>query len=145
MNERNKKFMSTRAYVGIRNSNGTITAIYNHCDGGLQDLGRILCEYFQTEESVRELMEFGKVSSIQDMETVNDLKSIRNYYEPADWKKLNTVSGCMVHLMSGPKENPIELMNIEDAIECMIGHAYLFIPEEMKWYYTKGNGLKPLN
>lgn len=48
--------MSTRAYIGIKNENGTVTAIYNHSDGGLENLGHLLRKYFKTEEQVRELM-----------------------------------------------------------------------------------------
>ena len=34
--------MSTRAYIGIKNKNGTVTAIYNHSDGYLENLGHLL-------------------------------------------------------------------------------------------------------
>ena len=44
--------MSTRAYIGIKNKNGTVTAIYNHSDGYLENLGHLLWKYIKTEERV---------------------------------------------------------------------------------------------
>lgn len=34
--------MSTRAYIGIKNENGTVTAIYNHSDECVENLGHLL-------------------------------------------------------------------------------------------------------
>lgn len=135
--------MSTRAYIGIKNENGSVTAIYNQCDGGLDNLGHLLRKYFKTEEQVRELLAFGYISSVQDMETYNDCKNSFHSFDDTEWKDLNTISDLKVHLM--PKGEPAEDLNdIEDVMGCMICYAYLFIPEECKWYYTKGKGLKPL-
>lgn len=137
--------MSTRAYIGIKNSNETVTAIYNHSDGGLDNLGHLLRKYFKTEEQVRELIGIGSISSIQDMETYRYCKSKFSLFNENEWKNLNSVIGIKVHLMPiSTEESEKELNNIEEAIGYIIGHAYLFVPEENKWYYTTGNGLKPL-
>lgn len=129
--------MSTRAYIGIRNENGKVTAIYNQSDGGLQNLGHLLRKYFKTEEQVRELLNIGYISSIQDTK-------FSSFYE-SEWKYLSTVNGLKVHLM--PVGEPAEELNdIMDVMKgaSMICYAYLFIPEENKWYYTKGREIKPL-
>ena len=64
--EREENIMSTRAYIGIKNTDGTVSAIYNHSDGGLENLGHLLRKYFKTEDQVRELIDTGFISSIQD-------------------------------------------------------------------------------
>lgn len=136
--------MSTRACIGIKNTNGTITAIYNHSDGELKNLGVLLKKYFKTEEQVRELIGIGSISSIQDMETYRYCKKNFHLFNDAEWKNLNSVIGIKIHLM--PVGEDAEILNdIEEIIGYMINYAYLFVPEENKWYYTKGKGLKLLN
>ncbi len=136
--------MSTRAYIGIKNEDGTVSAIYNHSDGGLDNLGDILKNHFKTEESVRELVGLGFISSIQELETYEYCKNTFHSFDESEWKDLQTVSGLKIHAMpvGGPAE---KLNNIEDVMGSMIAHAYLFEPKENMWYYTKGKGLKPLN
>ena len=56
--------MSTRAYIGIKNDDGPVSAIYNQSDGGLENLGQVLKTHFKTEESVRELISIGHISSL---------------------------------------------------------------------------------
>lgn len=135
--------MSTRAYIGIKNANGTVEAIYNHSDGGLENLGHLLKKYFKTEDQVRELIDTGFISSIQDMETYRECKENFHSFNDTEWKNLNSVIGIKIHLMP-VGENAETFNDIEEVMGCMICYAYLFIPEENKWYYTKGNGLKPL-
>lgn len=135
--------MGTRAYIGIKNSNGTVTAIYNHRDGGLENLGHLLNKYFKTKEQVMELIGIGFISSVQDMETYRYCKENFHSFNENEWKNLNSVVGIKIHLMP-VGEKAEELSSIEEVMGCMIGYAYLFIPNENRWYYTKGNSLKPL-
>ncbi len=134
--------MGTRGCIGIKNTNGTVTAIYNHYDSGLKNLGRLLKKYFKTEEQVRELIDIGSISSIYDIETYRRFKESSYLFDEREWKELNLV-GIKVHLM--PTEESAEIYNdIENVMGYMICYAYLFVPWENKWYYTKGNGLKIL-
>jgi len=135
--------MGTRAYIGIKNNNGTITAAYNQCDGGLESLGYLLRKHFKTEEQVRELISYGEISSVQDMETYEYCKNNFSSFNDSEWKDLQNTTGLKVHLMPYA-EQPEELNDINDVMGCMICYGYLFEPEENKWYYTKGNELKPL-
>ena len=59
--------MSTRAFIGIQNENGTIDAVYSHFDNYLESTGRILFEYINTTEDVKELISMGDISSLADM------------------------------------------------------------------------------
>jgi len=56
--------MGTRSTIAIQNEDGTVTGIYCHWDGYLSNNGRILEENYTTEESVRELIALGDLSSL---------------------------------------------------------------------------------
>lgn len=57
--------MSTNAFIGIRENN-SITYIYNHSDGYLEYLGRMLLEHYNSEEKVKALVELGDVSVVKE-------------------------------------------------------------------------------
>jgi hypothetical protein len=135
--------MGTRAYIGVKNNNGTITAAYNQCDGGLDNLGHILRKHFKSEEQVRELVAFGEISSVQDYETYEYCKNKFSSFDDSEWKDLQNTTDIKVHLMPC-SEQPEELNDINEVMGCMINYAYLFDPEENKWYYTKGKDLSLL-
>jgi hypothetical protein len=54
--------MATRSHIGIRNLNGTIDYIYCHFDGYPSHNGKILTEYYDTVDKVRELLDLGDLS-----------------------------------------------------------------------------------
>lgn len=56
--------MATRSTIAIRNTNGTVTAVYAHWDGYLSHNGAILQEHYNTEEKIRELIGYGDISSL---------------------------------------------------------------------------------
>lgn len=56
--------MATRARIGIELPAGAIVSAYHHWDGYPSGLGRKLVKKFNTEESVRELIDDGDMSSI---------------------------------------------------------------------------------
>lgn len=57
--------MSTNAFIGIR-ENKSITYIYNHSDGYLEYLGRMLLEHYNSEEKAKALVELGDVSILKE-------------------------------------------------------------------------------
>lgn len=57
--------MSTNAFIGIR-ENGSITYIYNHSDGYLEYLGRMLLEHYNSEEKAKALVALGDVSIVKE-------------------------------------------------------------------------------
>lgn len=57
--------MSTNAFIGIR-ENSSITYIYNHSDGYLEYLGRMLLEHYNSEEKAKALVELGDVSIVKE-------------------------------------------------------------------------------
>lgn len=138
--------MGTRAYIGIKEANGTVTAIYNSCDGGLNNLGHILRKHFKTEEQVRELLAFGDISSVQTIQTYNELKeTFPSVHNASEWSGLSSVPNIKIHKM--PTKEKSETFNtISDCMGAMICYSYLFIPTENKWYYLKNgiSNIKPL-
>lgn len=57
--------MSTNAFIGIR-ENKSITYIYNHSDGYVEYLGRMLLEHYNSEEKAKALVELGDVSVVKE-------------------------------------------------------------------------------
>lgn len=57
--------MSTNAFIGIR-ENGSITYIYNHSDGYLEYLGKMLIEHYNSEEKAKALVALGDVSVVKE-------------------------------------------------------------------------------
>lgn len=56
--------MSTHCLVAKMNKDGSIDAIYVHFDGYLEEAGRILCEYYEDEQKVNDLLNLGDLSFI---------------------------------------------------------------------------------
>ncbi len=57
--------MSTRATIGIKQSNGTITCIYCWYDGYPKYTGHILAKYYDTPEKIETLMKGGHIGTIK--------------------------------------------------------------------------------
>lgn len=68
--------MSTRSNIAIQTVEG-IKAIYCHFDGYLEGVGKILQEYYDTEERVNQLIKLGDIRSLQE-----NLSDIEPYEEP---------------------------------------------------------------
>ena len=62
--------MSTRCTVSLYDGNGKYHSVYGHWDGSLSGVGRILFDYYNTLETVTELIEMGSFSSLRP--TLND-------------------------------------------------------------------------
>jgi hypothetical protein len=58
--------MGTRSTIGVLNTDGSVTAVYCHWDGYPEHNGKILMENYITEEKVRELIDFGSISSLSE-------------------------------------------------------------------------------
>jgi hypothetical protein len=69
--------MGTRSTIAIQNADGTVTGIYCHWDGYISCNGVILYENYNTEESVRELIALGDLSSLG--ETIGNKVDFNDY------------------------------------------------------------------
>ena len=58
--------MGTHAHIGIKNTDGSIEAVFCHWDGYPEFVGRILRDSYTAEEKVRKLIAFGNMSILGD-------------------------------------------------------------------------------
>jgi hypothetical protein len=56
--------MSTNSTINILNEDGTVDSIYCHWDGYLENNGKLLQEFYNTEAKVRELLAPGDLSTL---------------------------------------------------------------------------------
>lgn len=61
--------MSTRAFIGIRNLDGSVTGIYSHWDGYPEYLGDMLLNHYTDWRKVIELINLGDVSIVKERAT----------------------------------------------------------------------------
>ena len=56
--------MATSSTIGIRNEDGTVTAIYCHWGGYIDYNGMILKDHYTTTDKIRELISLGSISRL---------------------------------------------------------------------------------
>ncbi len=56
--------MSTSAFIGIVNKNGSVESIYTHMDGYPEHHGPILLKHYKTEVKARSLLKLGDLSQL---------------------------------------------------------------------------------
>lgn len=57
--------MSTNSTIALENSDGTVTIIYCHWDGYIDNNGKILMENYASNEQISELLALGDLSVLQ--------------------------------------------------------------------------------
>ena len=57
--------MSTRSYIGVLNNDFTVDYIYCHWDGYIEHNGVLLVEHYNDEQTVRDLISLGNLSSLR--------------------------------------------------------------------------------
>jgi hypothetical protein len=58
--------MATRSTIGIKNDDNSIEVVYCHWDGYLSGVGKTLKNNYNSEEKIRELLNFGSISSLDE-------------------------------------------------------------------------------
>ena len=58
--------MATRSYIAMKTGENTYKAVYCHYDGYLEYNGRMLLQYYNTQERVEKLLSFGCISSLHE-------------------------------------------------------------------------------
>ena len=67
--------MSTCSYVGILNADGSVEMIYVHSDGYPTGNGKILRDYYNTEDRVRAMIALGDASEISSYLSKADIEN----------------------------------------------------------------------
>ena len=132
--------MSTRSEIAILNNDGTVTAIYCHWDGYVENNGIILSEHYKEIEKVKELIKNGDLSSLnKNIEPNKDSehsferpqKDVCVYYhrdrgEEWDYTKPKTY------------QNILEMY--KDSKNIWAEYLYIYIVNE--WYYAETRNKK---
>ena len=120
--------MSTNAYICLEFDDNHIEYIYNHFDGYIEHLGKVLFNFFKTKYDVQKLLELGDASFIEykfySLEEI--LKNSEFYHRDRneDWDEVKS-----------------KICNSRNDIP-NIDYTYLFSNGE--WYISTKNNFKLL-
>ena len=86
--------MSSHATIAIQNEDGTVDAVQVYYHGYPTGVGAILCEYFTNEESIRDLLSYGDISTLSPYNHNcvffhRDKKEPLHIYEHVDLEDIN--------------------------------------------------------
>ena len=111
--------MSTNSRLGLRLEDGSILSVYHHWDGYPEWLGVTLNKYYNTRESIAELIDGGNMSCCytdSDWEH-EELKEYRPLYYTERGEKLED---------NAPKISKDETQYMVDTDKCCGEFAYIF-------------------
>jgi guanylate kinase len=129
--------MSTRSIICKENQDGTIEAIYCHCDGYLEHNGYILQNYYNDRSSIEQLINMGDISFLdKEIGEYHIEASIQNDFSSKYVDAYHRDHGeeLKIHHYS----NREELKNkFKDDV--FIEYVYLF-SKDNQWILLKGAG-----
>lgn len=126
--------MATRSTISIQNLDGTFRQIYCHWDGYLENNGRILKTHYRTPEKVKQLLDLGNLSVLEEnIEPSTDTHSFESPEENVcvfygrdrgdDSVSANRYENKEMFLLTCNREE----------------YDYIYVEEEQKWYLMVGN------
>ena len=125
--------MATNAFIGFRENN-SITYIYNHSDGYLEYLGKMLIEHYNSEKQAKTLVSLGDVSVVKEKLTPEE-GTIHNFD--------NRQEGVSIFYSRDRGENwddikPIRINNtVFENPDYTIVYIYVYDVEEQTWLFTR--------
>jgi len=57
--------MATRSTIAVQHENGTVSSVYCHWDGHLENNGKLLVEHYNSQELAEALVKGGAISSLE--------------------------------------------------------------------------------
>jgi hypothetical protein len=105
--------MSTRAYIGMVNSDSSVKYCYNHYDGYPSSLGKELLTHFNSKEKISNIFNGKNVRGIE--------KGVVDYFDDDEEENI-------------PFEDKGAFLDFADE-----DYTYLF--EHEKWYFRNWNGV----
>ena len=124
--------MSTNAFIGIRENN-SITYIYNHSDGYVEYLGRMLLEHYNSEEKAKALVELGDVSVVKEKLSPAE-GTVHNF----DYNKRQEGVSVFYGRDRGEDWESIKPITIQNtAFDEHQYYNYLYDVEQGCWLFTK--------
>lgn len=128
--------MSTHARIGIKNKDNTITSIYCHHDGYIENgVGDRLKKYYTDEEKIRKLMKLGDMSALgtEPISNPNAWKnpelSSRNWLQ--DLRKLHPADMCDTYASRG--ENVPAKTTSEEYFWTELKEEYMYLFKDGHW------------
>lgn len=125
--------MATNAFIGFRENN-SITYIYNHSDGYLEYLGKMLIKHYNSEEKAKALVNLGDVSVVK--EKLAPEEGTTHTFD-------NRQEGVSVFYNRDRGENwdDIQPIHIENTVfenpDYTIVYIYVYDVEEQAWLFTR--------
>jgi hypothetical protein len=124
--------MSTNAFIGIRENN-SITYIYNHSDGYVEYLGRMLLEHYSSEEKAKALVELGDVSVVKEK-----LAPAEGTIHSFDYDKRQEGVSVFYGRDRGEDWEFIKPITIQNTVfDEHQYYNYLYDVEEGRWLFTR--------
>lgn len=137
--------MSTNCRIGILNPNGTVQSIYNHWDGYIDCVGKILLNHYTDEVKVRQLIDLGDLSMIGEEIGEKHFCTIHaELMTPEILAQMEDTKICHFYIRDYERdyyENRCELFNnITDFFKNFSeDYAYLFFSETKTWVIKNQN------
>lgn len=125
--------MATNAFIGFKENN-SITYIYNHSDGYLEYLGKMLIEHYNSEKQAKALVNLGDVSVVK--EKISPEEGTIHTFD-------NRQEGVSVFYSRDRGENwdDIQPIRIENTVfenpDYTIVYIYVYDVEEQAWLFTR--------
>lgn len=125
--------MSTRALIGIRQKDGSITSVYNHSDGFPSYLGKLLIENYPDESDAKAIIALGDLSVLGERLTPRA-------GEPHTFEKRTPSVTVAYHRDRGePLQQTKDICTssfVKTAKHAWGRFAYLFDCELQQWIYS---------
>jgi hypothetical protein len=122
--------MSTRSAIGLKLADGKVKAIYCHWDGYLDGVGKILCNYYKDEETIKKLLDLGDLSGLGKIPEVDE-----TYWDASKFH--HNYDLCSTYASRGDEDTEAITFNNEeeylDYYDLSVDYIYLF--KDGKWYY----------
>jgi hypothetical protein len=120
--------MATRSTIAIQLENGSINQVYCHWDGYLEYNGKMLMEYYNNPEIIKELISKGSISTLNI--NINPSKDSKHDFNNKEaWV-------CVFYHRDGNEELYIDSFeNFEEYSENGNFEEFNYIFKDNEWYY----------
>lgn len=126
--------MSTRSYIGLESTDGSIQGIYCHFDGYIEHNGLLLNDYYQDVNKVKSLIKLGHISTLGI-----------NIGHKTDFEKPDVEHDeqCIAYHRDGGEDLEIwEFKNRsklnEEYYDMGVDFVYLYSETDRKWFIKQG-------
>lgn len=130
--------MGTRSFIGKRETNGMIRAIYCHADGFIQGVGASLVEHYATAKRVDALLTLGDLSELGA-----DIGTRQDWAAPRARRSDGTALSCVAYSRD---RGDAFMLRRYTTVEAFLDAAhsvdadYVYLFDAGEWYVVNGLG-----